>query len=317
MKHETLTYRAADGTPIFAYRWLPDSEIKAVLQIAHGMSEHAKRYEEFAVFLTGEGYAVYANDHRGHGQTAGEMEKLGYFSDLNGWETVVEDMKGLNDMIHTYHGKLPIYLLGHSMGSFLSRRYIQKYGEQLAGVILSGTGADSGILGTIAVMIAKWEMKTKGQRVRSDRLNYLSFGRFNKNFQPARTAFDWLTRDEEQVDLYRRDPYCGYIVTSSFFRDMLTGLKMAEHKDNLLCTPKTLPMYFISGSMDPVGGETKGVLKVIRKYEKAGIVDIEKKFYEGARHEVLKEINKEEVFQDILNWLGRKMPADASEMAEY
>jgi alpha-beta hydrolase superfamily lysophospholipase len=304
MKESTLTINSRDGSEIHVYKWIPDGEIRGVVQIAHGMSEHAKRYDGFANVLTLAGYAVYANDHRGHGRTANSPDNLGHFSEADGWSLAVDDLNELTKLIKEENKDLPIILLGHSMGSFLAKSYVQKYGKDLAGLILSGTGTDQGLLSQIGILVAKYEMWRIGKKGRSKLLNNLSFGNFNKPFNPNRTEYDWLSRDEKEVDKYVSDPYCGGIVTAGFFYDMLTGIKHADRSHEINKVPKNLPIFIISGDKDPVGGNTKLVLKTIRKYQAAGIEDLKYKFYPEARHELLNELNKEEVFENIIEWIN-------------
>ncbi|SEM84411.1 alpha/beta hydrolase [Lihuaxuella thermophila] len=313
MEPASFTFPSGDNTLIFVNKWTAVSEKPVgVVQIAHGMAEHSKRYGEFAKALTNEGYAVYANDHRGHGQTAGCKENLGFFADEDGWERVVDDMYRLTRIIKKEHPGLPVFLFGHSMGSFLSRRYIQKYGQELSGVILSGTGADQGILSSIGIGIVKLEMRIKGKKAPSRLLHFLSFGNFNKRFKPNRTPFDWLSRDEREVDKYIQDPYCGWLPTTGFFCDLLTGIKQLDHPEQISRVPKDLPIFLFSGDQDPVGLYTRGVLKTYRNLKKAGIRDISYKFYEEGRHEMLNEINRDEVYQDIINWLKARTPTSSS-----
>ncbi len=310
MKSDTFSFKASDGTKIAAYRWLPEakSNIKAAVQIAHGMAEHAARYDRFAKELVKSGYAVYANDHRGHGKTAGALENVGYFADEKGWDKVVDDMRVLNGIIKKENPKVPIFLFGHSMGSFLSRQYSMLYGSDIKGLILSGTGGDPGLLGKIGLLLAKREAKRKGSKTRSPLLDKLSFGAFNKAFKPNRTNFDWLSRDNAEVDKYVADPYCGDVFTAGFFCDMLGGLAFINDSKNIARIPKELPVYLFSGSMDPVGANTKGVLQVFNSLVKAGIRDVTYKFYQDARHETLNETNRDEVFQDVIAWLNQHKP---------
>ncbi|HEU5138580.1 MAG TPA: alpha/beta hydrolase [Bacillales bacterium] len=309
MEAMSFTFSSVDGTEISSRKWLPDGQTVGVVQIAHGMAEHSARYDEFAAALVDEGYAVYANDHRGHGETAGKEENLGYFADENGWELVVDDLHELTKIAKEEQPGVPVFLFGHSMGSFLSRRYIQKYGTELAGVVLSGTGADQGVLSSVAIGIAKREIKKHGKKARSERLTRLSFGNYNKSFEPKRTDFDWLSRDENAVDQYIKDPFCGGMATAGFYYDMLTGLKMLDKPERLKQMPKDLPVFFISGDKDPVGNNTKGVFKVANHLKKAGVKDIDVKFYKDGRHEMLNELNREEVYQDIIRWLREKNEA--------
>ncbi|KQC07642.1 MAG: alpha/beta hydrolase [Smithella sp. SDB] len=307
MKSETFTFKTLDGTDIFTYKWIPDeaSTIRGIVQIAHGMSEHAGRYERFAENLTKEKYAVYANDHRGHGKTAGSQEEIGYFADENGWGKVVEDMHNLTGIIQKEYPGKPVFLFGHSMGSFLSRYLAMNYADYLSGLILSGTGGDPGIIGKIGLLIAKIDAKLNGKKATSEIMNKLSFGTFNSAFKPNRTDYDWLSRDNSEVDKYIKDPWCGAVFTTGFFCDMLSGIIHINKKENIARIPKNLPIYLFSGTKDPVGTNTKGVIQVYNSFKKAGIIDVGIKFYEDGRHEMLNEINREEVFKDVVMWLNR------------
>ncbi|GGE34037.1 alpha/beta hydrolase [Pullulanibacillus camelliae] len=302
MKLKTFKLKTADGIPLHVYQWLPEQVPHAVIQLAHGMAEHAGRYQRFAGALCAEGYAVYANDHRGHGYTTHEEEGHLHLGDQEGWERTVDDLKQLTDLIVSHYHDLPRFLFGHSMGSFLVRRYLQKYGEGVKGVILSGTGADPGVLSTLGIMIAQREANKLGKRGRSDKLQHLVFGRYNKRF-PQRTPVDWLSRDEEEVDAYLADPFCGEVPTAGFFLDLMRGLKALDRPERLRAMPKRLPILFLSGTQDPVGGFTKGVKRVYKHFQKVGLVNLECHFYEGARHELLNELNREAVTRDIIRWL--------------
>ena len=281
--------------------------IVGVIQISHGMAEHAGRYARFARFLTDAGFGVYANDHRGHGKTAGALENVGYFADTDGWQRVADDMYQLTAIIGRECPGVPIFLFGHSMGSFLSRTYIAAHGKDISGVILSGTGGDPGLLGKIGLMVARWERWRKGAKARSPLLNNLSFGGFNKAFKPNRTDFDWLSRDAAEVDAYIADPYCGGVFTAGFFCDLLTGLQFINSAEGIRRIPKDLPVHFLSGAVDPVGNNTRGVRQVAAAFKAAGIEAVTTTFYDGGRHEMLNETNRDEVFRDILQWLRDRL----------
>lgn len=289
--------------------WSPDEpeQAKAIIQLAHGMAEHILRYDHFANHLASLGYIVCGNDHRGHGRSIMAPDDKGFFSDKDGFQKVVQDMHALTNEIKNKHPDLPVFLFGHSMGSFLSRRYIQLYGDELAGVILSGTGFDQGFMGKIGIQIAKWDARRIGPRTPSKLMNKLSFGSFNKNFAPVRTEFDFLTRDEKVVDHYIADPDCGFIPSTRFYADLLTGIAIIHQEQEIARIPKDLPIYLIAGDLDPVGDNGKGVLKVYEQYKQAGLRHIEIKLYPGARHEILNEWNKEEVYEDVTNWLDTSM----------
>jgi alpha-beta hydrolase superfamily lysophospholipase len=290
-----------DGKQLYALKWEGEEKPRALLQIAHGMAEHIGRYDDFAEFLVTRGIYVYGNDHRGHGHTATSQEDRGYYDDENGFETVVHDMKELTEIIKHDYPDVPVFLLGHSMGSFLSRRYIQLYGEELAGVIFTGTGGHPGFLGKIGHYLAVREARRQGRRKPSSRLNALTFGSYNKAFKPNLTDFDWLSRDEREVEKYIQDPLCGAVFTAGFFEDFLKGLLSLYDQDDQI--PKQLPVYFVSGDQDPVGKNTKGVLQSSLQLQTAGLKDVSCKFYPEARHEILNETNKQEVYEDILEWI--------------
>lgn len=304
MIKETFSFRAEDGLEIFVYKWSSDKnkKAKAVLQIAHGMAETAARYEKLGEELTKQGYIIYANDHRGHGKTAKEVDKLGDLGE-NGFDAMVDNMHQLTEIIEKENPKLPIFLLGHSMGSFLTQRYICLYGKKLKGAILSGTNGSIGVMADVGRIIARREIKRIGRSEKSERLDKLSFGGYNRAFKPNRTKFDWLSRDEKEVDKYMEDPFCGTIFTAGFFYDLLGGLKLIANKNEISKIPKDLPIYIFSGDKDPVGKNGIGVLRLVKAYKKLGIKDLVYKLYTEGRHEMLNELNRDEVMKELLLWL--------------
>lgn len=263
MKSETFFFSAPDGVKIFVYRWLPDSQsgVKAVVQISHGLVEHAARYERFAKSLVEAGYAVYASDHRGHGKTAGSVENLGYFGNGEGWQKIVDDLHTLTGIIKKENPNLPVFLFGHSMGSFLARHYAMLYGNEIVGLILSATAGSPGFLGNIALLIGKGEAKKKGKEAKSQKMDNLLFGMYNKTFKPNRTRFDWLSRDTTEVDKYINDPFCGYVASAGLYCQLIEGLFFINRRDNVLKIPKKLPVYLFSGTFDPVGAKAPLMLK--------------------------------------------------------
>lgn len=304
---KTFSFADKEGAKIFTYQWMPDEgeEVKGAVQIAHGMAETGARYERFAEKLTKEGYVVFANDHRGHGKTAGDLEKVGYLADEDGFHWMVENMHQLTGIIKEQYGEKPIFLFGHSMGSFLTQRYISLYGKELKGAILSGTNGRTGLMLNIGIMLAKRECKARGRKVKSEKLNKLSFGSFNNSFKPNKTEFDWLSRDEKEVDKYINDPYCGGVFTAGFFYDFLTGLKKTHDRMELEKIPKDLPIYIFAGAKDPVGKQGKGILNLVKMYKALQIENVNYKLYDEGRHEMLNEINREEVMSDVIHWLNR------------
>ncbi|MGY0374250.1 alpha/beta hydrolase [Clostridium sp. JNZ J1-5] len=306
MKSETFTFKGIGDMDIFTYKWSPEDEnkIKGVVQIAHGMSESAERYESVAKELTEAGYIVYGDDHRGHGQTAKEIDSLGCLNE-DCFNLMVEDIYKLSKIIRDENPNLPIFLLGHSMGSFLTQRFICLYGDKLSGTILSGSNGSQGIIADIGRIVARREIKKLGRDKKSTLMSRLSFGGFNRAFKPNRTEFDWLSRDEKEVDKYIENPYCGYIYNTGFYYDLLGGLKLIARKEEVNKIPKDLPIYIFSGDKDPVGNFGKGVLKLVNLYKSVGIEDLEYKLYKDGRHEMFNEINKEEVVKDLIVWLDK------------
>lgn len=309
MINADFRFKSDEGTEIFVYKWLPEEnvEIKGVVQIAHGMAETAARYERLAKKLTEEGFAVYANDHRGHGKTAGSVEAQGVLADSDGFDWMVKDVHKLTGIIKENYGSLPVFLLGHSMGSFVTQKYMMLYGNELKGAILSGTNGKQGLMLTVASFIANGECKKNGRNAKSPKMNQMSFGSFNNSFKPARTDFDWLSRDNAEVDKYIADPYCGAMFTAGFFYDFLQGLKSLEKQENLTKIPKNLPVYLFSGALDPVGKAGKGVKSLFESYKALGIKDVSMKLYEGARHEMFNETNRDEVTADLVKWINSHM----------
>ena len=309
MNFENFEFKSKDGTKIVGYKWIPkNGKLKGVVQISHGMAEHAARYDEFANVLGKVGYVVYSSDHRGHGKTAGSLNNVGYFADENGWDLVVDDLYAVTKIAKSAYPNLPLFFFAHSMGELFGRDFISIHHKDLKGVILSATGGDPGLLGIISRIvggfITKSEAKKKGKKFPS-KLNQMSFGNFNNAFKPNRTDFDWLSRDEKEVDKYIADPYCGFICSTGHFIDLLKGIELINSTENINKIPKDLPIYFFAGDLDPVGNNSKTVTKVFNAYKKAGIKDLELKFYKNARHETLNEINRKEVFADVISWLDK------------
>lgn len=309
MKRTPFTFQTSDGLNINAYCWQPEKNkhIKGIIQIAHGMAEHILRYDAFSQFLVSQGFVVYGNDHRGHGHSVMAPDDRGYFADRHGFELVVDDMFRLTSIATNEHPNVPVFLFGHSMGSFLTRRYIAKYHHKIDGAILSGTGGDQGIIGSIGLLLAKLEKRRIGARTPSPLLDKLTFGSFNKAIEQPRTKFDFLTRDDAVVDAYIEDELCGFVCSAGFFEDLLSGIALIHQKNQINQIPKDLPLLIISGDQDPVGDNGKGIHKVYKQYTSHGLHQVAMKLYKGARHELINETNKQEVYDDILYWLDHSM----------
>ncbi|RKF51697.1 alpha/beta hydrolase [Bacillus wiedmannii] len=293
---------ALDGSEIYLRKWLPERDPRGIIQIAHGMTEHAGVYTDFIAALLEAGYGVYAHDHKGHGKTVKREEDYGHFEPNVGWSKAVSDVIFVSETIRKEQ-TCPLFLLGHSMGSFLSRRAVQLKGELYDGFLISGTGGNPGLLGSIGHTVATIEMKLRGAKTKSPMLNFLSFGNFNSHFKPNRTKFDWLSSDNNQVDKYIADPLCGFICTTSFYRELFSGVLEVNKLEEYKKTPSNLPIHIFSGDRDPVGDMGKGVKEVYENYKKCGVKDVTLRLYENGRHEMFHEVNRDEVFQDLISWL--------------
>ena len=308
MEKHDIVLESSDGVSLFGYsRVNENGPPKACLLLVHGMAEHIGRYQHFAAFMADKGFAVYGFDLRGHGVTGEQKGPPGFFAEENGWRLVVEDIDLWIDKIREDNAGLPVVLVGHSMGSFLARSYAAAHGEKLAGLILSGTGRDPGIMGSVGILIARIESEMNGKRAPSILLDRLTYGPFARSVKQRRTRFDWLTRDDKHVDLYIADPLCGRLMTAGFYFDFLRGIREVGKPSIIRRTPLDLPVYFFSGSRDPVGGFTRGVTHIYKEYLKAGLFNLSLKFYSDGRHEMLNETNRDEVYRDVLAWINGKV----------
>lgn len=303
MQPHQFQFRASDGAIIHVRRWLPDGPPRAVLQIAHGMAEHGGRYGRFAAALAGAGFACYASDHRGHGLTAARPEDLGFFAERDGWRRVLDDLWQLNRHIDAQHPGLPLIFFGHSMGSFLGQQFMAEHGAALTGAILSGSNGPPGPLVTLGRLAAQIERFRLGPRGRSGLLDQLSFGEFNRAFEPARTRFDWLSRDPAEVDAYIADPLCGFVCCTELWCELLANLPRLAAPGMLARVRKDLPLLVVAGAADPVSAGTRGLVRLLDAWREAGLTRVRHVFYPGARHELLNETNRDEVTADILRWL--------------
>jgi len=305
------TYQSFDDETIFYYQWKVKENVplKGVVQIAHGIGEHARRYKSIAKKLNKKGYEVYANDHRIHGKSAKNNEFLGFYDGENYFSDAINDMRKLTEIIKEEHQNKKIILFGHSMGSLLSREYVTLYGDDLEALILSGTGAFIKGLGSFGLISTDFFSKLNGKHRSNEILKNLFFNQFNKKFKPNRTKVDWISSDEKQVDKFEADPLRIEDFSLGVFRDILKGSKKINKLEMFEITPKNIPIYIFSGDKDPVGEMGKGVKKVAQNYKKVGVQEVTLKLYEGGRHEMLNEINRNEVEKDLLNWLHKHIEA--------
>lgn len=278
---------------------------KAIVQIAHGMAERKERYDEFASFLAENGYAVFIHDHLGHGESVQSDEYLGFFGEDDGWKNLVEDCYKITKYAREIFVGKPVILFGHSMGSFVARAYSQMHDMTLDAAVFCGTSGSNPAAG-IAVKIADAIAKSKGNMYRSELINSLAFGTYNKKFKPQRTEFDWLTGDNDIVDKYVADKYCGFLFTACGYRDLFSVLKYVSSKSWYKSVRKNLPMLIISGDSDPVGEFGSGVKQVVSDLKKTGHNNIEFKLYKNMRHEILNEIERAVVMNDVLSWLDEQ-----------
>lgn len=285
---------------------LPDGPVRATVQIAHGLAEYVARYDDFMHFLADEGIAVYGNDHIGHGNSMHE-NRQGYVGESSGWNTMVGDMLTLHKTITAEHPDVPHFLFGHSMGSFLSRTFLIKYGQLLDGCILCGTGhpAKAVILGARA--LAAVEIRRHSPGYYSELLDRVMNKQYNGGYSNPRTAVDWISSDPNRVDEYIADPLCGFVPTAGLFSEILRGLDFITRPRNIDKMPKDLPVYFISGADDPVGELGQGVLRAYKAFLNADMNDVSLKLYPGLRHEIMLETHRDEVMNDVLNWLNDKV----------
>ena len=307
-------FPSSDGSSrIHAAEWTPESgEIIGVLQIAHGVAEYGMRYAPFAEFMTEHGFAVVANDHLGHGLSAEKDADTLYFGPRDGWKHVVDDMYALRCRTKAQYRGLPYVLMGHSMGSFLVRTYLIRYPGTVDGAVIMGTGHMTSAFVAAGRLFVGREIRRVGETRPSDAVTKLSFGTYNRAFAPNRTAFDWVSADRANVDAYIADPLCGGNPSMGLFREMLSGIAFMTRPENLRKMNANTPIFFVSGSMDPVGEFGRGVRRACRSFQKAGMREVSIKLYPGLRHEILNEACREAVYADVCLWLERHIPAAAA-----
>lgn len=302
MKQE-FYFPSSNGTAkIHAVKWEPEGTIRAVVQIVHGMAEHIERYDEFARYLSQRGILVVGHSHLGHGKSAAAEADLGFFNDGDGNPCVVGDIHTLRQMVQSQHPDAAYFLLGHSMGSFLVRQYLGENAAGLAGAVIMGTGDQPVLVLKAARLICKWIAAFKGWRHRSDFVNGFVCGGFEKKLGPG-----WLSKNEENVKRYAADPLCGFVFTLNGFYHMFSGMLEANIRERAGQIPRQLPLLFVAGGEDPVGGNGRGVQAVWERYRKFGAQNAELRLYPGDRHEILNELDRQQVFADLHNWIEKNL----------
>ena len=281
---------------------LPEGPVRATLQIAHGLAEYIDRYDEFMDYLANAGIAVYGNDHIGHGNSV-HMDRWGYVGEQAGWNVMLTDMNTLSKDIKAAHPHVPHFLFGHSMGSFLARTYLIKYPDDHDGCVICGTGHPARAVTMGARALAALEIKRHGPGYYSKLLDSVMNKQYNGGYDNPRTAYDWISSDPNRVDEYINDPKCGFVPTAGLIGEILKGLSFITAPRNIEKMSKDVPVYFISGAADPVGELSQGVIRAYKAFLKAGMKDVSLKLYPNLRHEIMLEVDRDEVMTDVLNWL--------------
>lgn len=308
VKTNSFRFPSSDGVHrCYAAEWLPEGQPRAVVQLVHGISEYVERYDRFARFLADRGFLVCGEDHLGHGKTAEADGVFGWFAEEKGWEKVLSDVHTLRELQGEKYPGLPYFLFGHSMGSFLTRSYLIRYPGTVSGALLSGTGQEPLPTVRFGRAVAQALVKAGRGRQVSPLITALSLGAYNRKFHPNRTAVDWISRDEAVQDAYLADPFCQFLPTAGMFRDMMDGLLLIGDPRNLTAMDKSTPVFLLSGDHDPVGQMGKGVVKVYDLFQAAGCTDVTLKLYRDGRHEMLNELNYEQVHRDVLAWLEARL----------
>ena len=296
-------FNSHDGKKIFLHKWDDVSNPIGVVQIFHGMAEHGARYNDFAEYLNKKGYIVYADDHRGHGKTADSIEKLGYLGD-NGFNNIVEDEYFITKMIKSKYPSLPIFIFAHSFGSFIGQEYINRYSNEVNGVILSGSAKQKGPHIDFGLAVSKIFKKFGDETKKNYFLEKLIFGNYCKKEKDITSKFAWLSSDKKQVQKYEDDEYCGTVFTTNFYYNLFNGFKGLYLNNKSEKIRKSLPIFIISGEMDPVGSYGKSVKKLFNYYKDLNLSNVNIKLYPLGRHELVNEVNNLEIFDTIHNWIN-------------
>lgn len=310
MRKEEFYYDSRDGkSKLHAVRWTPEDQdsIVGVIQIVHGMSEYVARYEEFAGFMTERGFVVTGEDHMGHGKSVDEAGVYGYFCEQDPATVLVRDVHRLKKTTQAMYPQVPYIILGHSMGSFITRNYMFRYGTGIRAAVILGTGMQPKALLNLSKAVAAIQRCFMGSKHVSRLIDKFAFGNYNKGIENVRTNADWLSRDGAKVDEYLADSMCGFTFTVNGFSTLFELIGRLYNKQNLEKIPKTLPTYMVSGTGDPVGDYGRGVQKAYDSLKAAGLENVELKLYEGGRHELLNETNRDEIREDIYEWLKKNV----------
>lgn len=301
---EDIFFDSCGAGEIHACIWTGDDTPRGIIQIVHGIGEHVLRYDEFAEYLCQKGFVVVAEDHMGHGASKTKDGIRGYFH--GGWFAAVDDTMKLMSLAKKRFEGLPYILFGHSMGSFIARTVLAKYPDcGIAGCVICGTGWQSPALLAVGLPMCNLICRREGEKTPSEFLHKLVFGGYNKRVEHLRTQSDWLTRDDRIVDAYIADPLCGFVPSAGLMRDMMTGISFIQKKENLANMNTKIPVFFIAGGDDPVGDYGKGVRKCAEEFKKVGMESVSVRIYPLCRHEIHNEINREEIYDDVSEWVSK------------
>ncbi len=308
VKKEEFTFDSRDGsTKLHALRWAPSGKVVCILQIVHGMAEYVERYEPLAQYLGEKGILVTGDDHLGHGKSVANGGCYGYFCDQDPATVVVRDVHRLKKLTQEEYPGVPYVILGHSMGSFILRNYLFRYGTGIQGAVICGTGSQPGRLVKVSKALATLQGALLGQKHTAKLIDKMAFGSYNRRIPDARTPFDWLCSDPRVVDAYMADELCGFTFTVNGFKTLFTLLDRLNQEENLWAMPDDLPVHFIAGDMDPVGNYGEGVRKAYEDFVKAGMERVSIKLYPGGRHELLNERNRQQVYEDLYPWIMERV----------
>lgn len=303
MQTKEIYFTSNDGkSRIHAVEWIPDGRPKAILQLVHGMAEHIERYGDFAAFMTEHGYLVVGDNHLGHGKSVGENGQKGYFCEGDAASVLVRDEHKLHEVVEGEYPGIPYFILGHSMGSFITRNYLTEYGHEVQGAVIMGTGMQPKALLALSKTLAKAEKLFKGDTHVSTFIDKLAFGGYYKKIPNYTMKNEWLTSNLDAVQKYNDDPDCGFTFTVNGFSTLFELIWRLHDEERLAGIPKNLPMFFVAGAEDPVGNYGKGVKQAADTVRKAGVQDVTMKLYPGGRHEILNDRGHGEVYEDVLSF---------------
>ena len=307
MRKEEFYFDSNDKlTKLKAVKYLPEEKPTAVLLVVHGMCEHIGRYDKFARFIADNGISFYGYDLLGHGDSITSEDKLGYFAE-EGYKIVQSDTLDLLKIVKEENPDVPCFIMGHSMGSFITRYFLSEHGDMLDGAIIMGTGNQPLIALKLGVLITKIIATFKGWKYRSSFVNSLVLGAYNKKFEPSDTHCEWLSRNHDSNEEYFKDPKCGHCFTLNGFLNLFETIIKTQDKNQLIKMPKDLPIFFVSGDEDPVGSNGKEVKDAYNIFKELGMKDVKMKLYPNERHEILAELDADTVFNDILNWIKERV----------